>query len=109
MNKNFLLHGLMFLSIGAFAQYNVQTPQNNGQQFSPAPSPSYSVPLNPPQTTAIQQAPAVVVPQGVFVPPGVVYVAPVYPAPAIGYVWEYHPRFGWGWHHPERGWHRGWR
>jgi hypothetical protein len=42
-------------------------------------------------------------------PPGVVYVAPTYAVPAPGYVWAYHARFGWGWHHPQHGWHRGWR
>jgi hypothetical protein len=48
-------------------------------------------------------------PPGVVVPAGVVYAAPSYPAPAVGFVWAYHPRFGWGWRHPEHGWHRGWR
>jgi hypothetical protein len=59
----------------------------------------------------VQQAPGVIVspPASVVVPPGVVYVAPSYPAPAVGFVWEFHPRFGWGWRHPHRGWHRGWR
>lgn len=38
-----------------------------------------------------------------------VYVEPTYASPGIGWVWEYHPRYGWGWHHPEYGWHRGWR
>lgn len=42
-------------------------------------------------------------------PPGVVYVAPTYAMPAPGYVWLYHPSYGWGWHHPQHGWHRGWR
>lgn len=42
-------------------------------------------------------------------PPGVVYVAPTYVMPAPGYAWQFHGRFGWGWHHPRRGWHRGWR
>ncbi|MEO8524520.1 MAG: hypothetical protein ABI460_07365 [Caldimonas sp.] len=42
-------------------------------------------------------------------PPGVVYVAPTYAVPGPGYVWAYHARFGWGWHHPQYGWHRGWR
>lgn len=43
------------------------------------------------------------------VPPAVVYVAPTYVMPAPGYVWQHHGRHGWGWHHPHRGWHRGWR
>jgi hypothetical protein len=42
-------------------------------------------------------------------PTGVVYVAPAYPAPGVGWVWEFHPRFGWGWRDPGYGWHRGWR
>jgi hypothetical protein len=42
-------------------------------------------------------------------PPGEVYVAPTYESPGVGYVWEFHPRFGWGWHHPQYGWHRGWQ
>ncbi len=42
-------------------------------------------------------------------PPQVVYVQPAYPRPAIGFEWSYHPHYGWGWYHPERGWHRGWR
>jgi len=41
-------------------------------------------------------------------PPANVYVEPVYPRPAPGYVWMYHPRYGWGWHHPSYGWYRGW-
>lgn len=67
----------------------------------------------PPQTAPVmvQQAPAGVMtlPPGVVVPPGVVYVAPTYPAPAVGFIWAFHPRFGWGWRHPQQGWHRGWR
>jgi len=42
-------------------------------------------------------------------PPGVVYVQPTYAAPGPGYVWEYHAHYGWGWRHPQYGWHRGWR
>ncbi len=41
-------------------------------------------------------------------PPGVVYVQPSYVAPGPGYQWNYHPTYGWGWHHPGYGWHRGW-
>jgi len=52
---------------------------------------------------------APVPPPGVVVPPGVVYVAPAYVAPGPGYYWRYHSGYGWGWHHPEAGWHRGWR
>jgi hypothetical protein len=46
---------------------------------------------------------------GVAVAPGPVYVEPTYASPGVGFVWELHPRFGWGWHHPGYGWHRGWR
>ena len=42
-------------------------------------------------------------------PPGVAYVAPTYAIPGPGFVWAYHARFGWGWHHPQLGWHRGWQ
>lgn len=42
-------------------------------------------------------------------PPGVVYVQPAYASPGPGYVWEYHAHYGWGWRHPQYGWHRGWR
>ena len=41
-------------------------------------------------------------------PPGVTYIAPVGIAPGIGYSWRYYPRRGWGWWHPQRGWHGGW-
>ncbi|MDR6539752.1 hypothetical protein [Variovorax soli] len=54
-------------------------------------------------------APAVPARHAHVAPAGVAYVAPVYAMPAPGYVWEYHPRFGWGWRHPVYGWHRGWR
>lgn len=50
----------------------------------------------------------VVAPPNVVAPPGVVYVGPAYALPGPGYVWVHHPRFGWGWHHPHAGWHRGW-
>ena len=53
-------------------------------------------------------APARVAP--VYEPPaGVVYVAPTYASPGPGWRWAYHAQYGWGWHHPEYGWHRGWR
>ena len=35
--------------------------------------------------------------------------APYYAAPAVGYLWLNHVSHGWGWRHPHRGWHRGWR
>jgi hypothetical protein len=43
------------------------------------------------------------------VPYGVVYIAPTYPVPGVGWVWVYHPQYGWGYRHPHHGWHRGWR
>jgi hypothetical protein len=46
---------------------------------------------------------------GYGAPPGVVYVAPAYAAPGVGYAWQYHATYGWGWRHPSHGWHRGWR
>jgi hypothetical protein len=46
---------------------------------------------------------------GYGAPPGVAYVAPTYAVPGPGYVWGYHAQYGWGWRHPEHGWHRGWR
>jgi hypothetical protein len=45
---------------------------------------------------------------GYVAPAGVVYVAPTYVSPGPGWGWEYHARYGWGWHHPQYGWHRGW-
>jgi hypothetical protein len=41
--------------------------------------------------------------------PAVVYVAPTYALPGPGYAWQHHAHFGWGWHHANHGWHRGWR
>jgi hypothetical protein len=41
-------------------------------------------------------------------PPSVAYVGPTYTLPGPGYVWAYHPRYGWGWHHPAWGWRAGW-
>lgn len=64
-----------------------------------------------PVPVMVQHTPGVVIapPPGVAIPQGVVYVAPTSPAPAVGFVWEFHPRFGWGWRHPQHGWHHGWR
>lgn len=39
--------------------------------------------------------------------PVVVYVEPGYVSPGRGCVCVYHARYGWGWHHPQYGWHRG--
>lgn len=40
---------------------------------------------------------------------GPAYVGPTYVSPGAGYYWRYHSNYGWGWHHPANGWHRGWR
>ncbi len=62
-------------------------------------------PLPPP---AARLQPVYVAPA--YAPPlGVLYLEPRYAAPAPGYVWHYHARYGWGWRHPGYGWHRGWR
>ena len=42
-------------------------------------------------------------------PAGVAYVGPTYAMPGPGYAWAYHANYGWGWHSPRYGWHRGWR
>jgi hypothetical protein len=57
-------------------------------------------------------APAYVPPAGpgaYAAPAGVAYVGPTYAIPGPGYLWRYHPHYGWGWWHPRYGWHRGWR
>ena len=46
---------------------------------------------------------------GCVISPAPVYVEPGYPSPGIGWNWQFHTYFGWGWHHPHHGWHRGWR
>jgi hypothetical protein len=79
----------------------------------PVPAqPGEAAPFNRAPTLAEQivapPAPIVVQQPLVVIPPGVVYVDPSYPAPGVGWVWGYHPRHGWGWHHPDHGWHRGW-
>jgi hypothetical protein len=35
--------------------------------------------------------------------------APYYASPGPGYFWLNNVAFGWGWHHRQHGWHRGWR
>jgi len=77
-------------------QYSVQMPND--------PGPFINVSISPQIDTQLVPSPAVISP-----PPAVVYVAPTYPAPGVGWIWEFHPRFGWGWRHPGYGWHRGWR
>ncbi len=42
-------------------------------------------------------------------PIGLAFVAPTYATPGPGWAWRYHPRRGWGWFNPHRGWHHGWR
>jgi len=77
-------------------QYSAQMPND--------PGPIINVSITPQMDNQSVPAPAVISP-----PAGVVYVAPAYPAPGVGWVWEFHPRFGWGWRHPGYDWHRGWR
>ncbi|CAN5912907.1 hypothetical protein BH11PSE13_BH11PSE13_09700 [soil metagenome] len=48
-------------------------------------------------------------PGPVYVEPPIVSVTPTYVSPGVGFVWMQHPRYGYGWHHPQQGWHRGWR
>jgi hypothetical protein len=84
------------------------------QTYQPVPAGAPGNPIPTPMATpapvVVQPGqPVVVPPPGVVVPNGVVYVAPTYPAPAVGFIWSYHPVYGWGWFHPHRGWHRGWR
>ena len=62
----------------------------------------------PPRARVVAPVPVVVAPPEVVVPVGVVYVARTYAAPAPGYVWAHHPRYGWGYRHARHGWHRGW-
>lgn len=62
----------------------------------------------PPAPPAAAPVGAALPPPGVVVPAGVVYLPPAYQSPGVGWVWEFNPRFGWGWHHPHYGWHRGW-
>jgi hypothetical protein len=77
--------------------------------------------LIPTTFVAVAMAGCVVVPAGrpvyaapppgvaYVAPPGVAYIAPTYAIPGPGYVWAYHAHYGWGWHHPQYGWHRGWK
>ena len=37
------------------------------------------------------------------------YVHPAYVSPGPEWSWRAHPYEGWGWYHPDHGWHRGWR
>ena len=58
---------------------------------APYPPPSYGY-----------GAPGYVAP--VAPPVGVQVVAPIGLAPGPYWNWAYHPRYGWGWHHPGYGW-----
>ena len=101
--KRIALSAITLVAMQAFGQTPVYS-QPAPVYAAPQPTVVYPAPVY------VQQAPVVVAPPAaVVVPPGVVYLAPTYPAPAVGFVWEYHPRYGWGWHHPRYGWHRGWR
>lgn len=46
--------------------------------------------------------------QATFVNPLVV-IRPTSPIPGPGYIWRFHPAWGWGWYHPRFGWYRDWR
>ncbi|MBC7392369.1 hypothetical protein RCH10_002125 [Variovorax sp. GrIS 2.14] len=48
-------------------------------------------------------------PGPVYVEPPIISVTPTYVSPGVGFIWMQHPRYGYGWHHPQYGWHRGWR
>ena len=110
--KKTVLQSVVFMA--AFGQAWAQT--QPASEAVPVPSLSYNQQQAPvvvqqqPQQVIVQQQPQVVVmpPPGVVVPPGVVYVAPAYASPGIGFVWTYHPRYGWGWYHPRHGWHKHW-
>ena len=66
--------------------------------INPAPSRAEQI-VAPPVQVLVPQIPLIL-------PSGVDYLAPTYNAPGANWTWAYHPRLGWGWHHPERGWHR---
>jgi uncharacterized protein YcfJ len=84
-----------------------------GVEMSTPPGPYVNIQVNIAVQGAVaaQTPPAVLAapPSGVIVPTGVAYVAPAYPAPGVGWIWEFNARYGWGWHHPRYGWHQGWR
>jgi hypothetical protein len=48
-------------------------------------------------------------PRPIAVGPPRVYMAPTYASPGVGWAWDSHPTYGYGWRHPDHGWHRGWR
>ena len=80
----------------------VLVPPQLAQAGTINPAPLRAEPIvTPPAQVLVPQVPLIL-------PSGVDYVAPTYNAPGANWAWAYHPRFGWGWHHPERGWHRRW-
>ena len=102
MKKALMIGSLVLVGFSGQVMAQAAPP---GSAANPIPTP-----MNAQPPVVVQPSPVVVAPPpGVVVPAGVVYVAPAYPAPAIGYVWSYNPRYGWGWFHPRYGWHRGWR
>ena len=76
-------------AIGALALQGCVVAPPPQPVYAPAPAYGYAQPVQPGST--------------------VTYVAPTYAAPAVGFYWAFHPRFGWGYYHPQQGWHRGWR
>jgi hypothetical protein len=92
MNKfsNFCVLGLASVTLSACVVAPVALP-HRPVVVTPVPAPTVVYVTPPPP------------------PAGVVYVAPAYAMPAPGYVWHYNARYGWGWHHPQYGWHLGWR
>lgn len=98
------IHSLLAVSAAILTGQTWAQVQVQAQVVQPQPQVIYQ---QAPQVV-YQQQPQVVVapPPGVVVPPGVVYVAPAYAAPGVGFVWTFDARRGWGWYHPHRGWYR---
>ena len=61
-----------------------------------------------PITAPTAPTPVALQPAPIVVPPGAAYENPTYPSPGEGWSWAYNFRKGWGWHHPEKGWQKGW-
>jgi hypothetical protein len=72
---------------------------------------SSSFPVAALAATLISLSGCIVAPtrHGAVVEAAPVYVAPLYASPGVGWVWKFHSVYGWGWHHPQYGWHKGWR
>jgi hypothetical protein len=111
MQYRYLALIVTFFSASLTAKAQIQTNSQPVTSAATPPAQTYQQQPIQQQPIIVQQAPPVTTaPQSaVVLPPNVVYVAPMYPSPGVGFVWEYHPTYGWGWHHPSRGWHRGWR